>query len=438
MTIAKAFYCPRCEERVFHLKFQMDDSISWRPWPFSIECDNCGSIINGRLQFRKRLGKSSNTEDILDLEIMPKLKSADYNDEGAVFAYSNTLPVPANLYYQPWKGPGISSVFLVVSSMIDSKIVVDYGKRMAQFERGIIRYDSSLNVLSQLLRGSKTNVKAFRKTLQDKLEFTHQETPSINSWTECYDIYHELHRTVINMLNMGDNSVMPFFKLLINGLVDLGPDNVNECRQTLMEKLNERFSDYSQKLHKRFDHCIQELWKLLPGFFVDIYDAQNLQLDEDLRLVTSSLDDVEKLFRDNFNFLARYLPLIMGMYNLITNGAIDKFCDKEGNESKYNLEDFLKCSDGKRIELMSSIPILQTALSEAMNHHIRNGIDHTDSEYDLVTQLGTYYYERRGEKRSEQCYLIRLTHMCIMQIRWLAHLSWMMRVLEIGITPVEQ
>lgn len=437
MTIAKAFYCPRCEERVFHLKFQMDDSINWRPWPFSIECDNCGAIIDGRLQMKVRHDKSSSPTGIPDLEIIPKLKSADYNDDGAVFAYSNTLPVPEYLYYQPWKGPGISSVFLVVSSMVDSDIVVAYGRQMAQLERDVIRYDSSLNSLSQLLRGSRTNIKAFKKTLQDKLGLTPKETPSINSWTECYDIYQELHRTVLKMLNRGDNSVLPLFKFLITGLVNLGQDKVNECRQALMEILDEKFSNYSKKLYIRLDQCVQELWKLLPGLFVDIYDSQNLQLDKQLRLVTSSLDDVENLFRDNFNFLARYMPFIMGIYNLIANGTLNKFFDKEGNELKYNLIDFLKCPDGKRIELMSTIPILQTALSEAMNHHIRNGIDHEDSEYDLSTQLCTYYYERQGEKKSEQCYLIRLAHMCVMQIRWLANLSWEMRILEIGTIPTE-
>lgn len=437
MTVAKAFYCPQCEERAFHLKFQMDDSIFWRAWPFSIECDICGSIINGRLLFKKRHDKNPTPTDIPDLEMMPKLKNADYNDDGAVFAYSNILPIPANLYYQPWKEPGISSIFLLVNSMVDSKAVLDYGRRMAQFESGIIRYDSSLAALSQLLRGSKTNIKAFKKTLKDKIGLTLQETSSINSWTDCYDIYHGLHRTVINMLNLGDNSVTPLFNLFIKGLIDIGPDKVNEYRQAIMEKLNEKFTSYSKKLYIRFDHSIKELWKLLPGFFVDIYDAQNLQLDEHLRLVTSSLDDVENLFRDNFNLLSRYLPLVMGLYNLIANGAIDKFCDKEGNELKYKLEDFLECTDGKRVELMSSIPILQSALSEAMNHHIRNGIDHADSEYNLLTQQCTYYYERHGKKKSEQCYLIRLAHMCVMQIRWLAHLSWMMRLLEIAMIPAE-
>lgn len=420
MTTPFVFKCPACGEQIFTLAFQIDDSVKWRSWPFSITCDACGNIIEGYFSAKDGL--------------YPKLKRCDNRTSSIVFSYSNTLPTPASLYYTPYKDNPITSVFMNVSTYLGNlgfnpQEINMYGQEMRYVEDGIVQYKDSLSLLYPLLRKERTNVNAFRKKLRDTMGLMPNEMPDLKTWDECYDLFHEYHKTIIGAISRHDVSVKPFLFKLTEELIKLGPDKLHEIKDSCYSDKKE-FERALDDVNKGLNSALKKLPQILPAFFLDLVEGRLPQCDKHFKLVTASIDDIEDLYKDNFNLLVKYLPLIMASYNCVYNGDIDKFVDSTGNATGHTLADFKKRSDGQRVNIMCQLPDLNDAMHLAFNQHVRNGIDHKDNEYDLTTQLATYYYDNSDNTKSENVYLIHVAHMCIMQLRWLACLCYLLWLFE--------
>lgn len=420
MTTAKTFKCPVCGEQIFTLAIQIDDSVKWRSWPFSITCDACGNVIEGYVNSKKGLH--------------PNLKHCDNRMDSIVFSYSNSLPTPASLYYTPYKTNPITSVFINVFSYLgnlgfNSHEVTMYGQEMRYVEDRIVQYKDSLSLLYPLLRKERTNVKAFRKKLRDTMGWMPNEVPELKTWEHCYNQFHKYHKKIIGAISRHDVSVKPFYFKLMEDLNRLGPDKLREIKASCYSDKNE-FARAQTDANKGLNSALKKLPQILPSFFIDLIEKRVPHCDKHFKLVTASIDEIEDLYKSNFNLLVKYLPLIMASYNCAYNGDIDKFVDSTGIVAGYTLAEFKKRSDGMRINIMCQLPELNNAMHLAFNQHVRNGIDHVDNEYDLFTQLATYFYDNSDHTKYENVYLIRIAHMCLMQLRWLACLCYLLWTFE--------
>jgi hypothetical protein len=412
MTIGSTFICPECKEQVFHLKYQLDTSIKWRSWPFSLACDTCGNVIDGTL-------------DSQGVHI-PNFKEVDPSCEGKVFAYSNTLPTPSNLFYQPWKGCGISSIFINLSALVGPVNINRYGANMYVMESGLVRYKNSLSALFPLLRGRGTNVKAFKNKLRDVMGLKPTEVPNIQTANDCYDLFHEFHNTILIHLNNNDCWVEPVFKKISSYVEAFSSDDIQSIIRAVSNNSSNFLSKMTTKIYSRLNINLNELQKLLPAFFLEQDFVKNILPDDSFRLVTASFYDIETLYADNYNLLVQYLPLLLAIYNLAENGDIDKFETSDANVKGKTISDFIRLSDGSRVNVMSKLSFFKDALEEAFNNRVRDGIIHQDQEYEFIQQTVKYYYDGSNRDKMYESTLIRLTHMCIMQFRWITHLCCLM------------
>lgn len=223
MTTSNTFKCPTCGKLIFTLAFQMDNSVKWRSWPFSITCDACGNVIEGYFSTKEGL--------------YPKLKHCDNRIDSIVFSYSNTLPTPSSSYYTPYKENPITSVFMNVLSYLGNlgfnpQEITMYGQEMRYVEDGIVQYKDSLSLLYPLLRKERTNVKAFRKKLRDTMGLMPDEVPELKTWGDCYNHFHKFHKTIISAICRHDSSVKPFYFKLAEDLIKLGPDKLCEIKDS--------------------------------------------------------------------------------------------------------------------------------------------------------------------------------------------------------------
>lgn len=416
MTGAVSFRCPTCGERVFHLKVQADKSVQWRPWPIAVACDRCGDTIKGEITSK--------------LTISPKMPKADPSEAGLVIAYSNSLPIPKNLYYKPWPGPGLSSTFLVLSALTGMMAELSaYGDIVMGIEENLGRYRSSLAALYPMLRGDQTNVKAFKNKVAAVMQLKPDEAPDLQTVDDCEHLMHELYKAVLHNLNLSDAWIGPLFRQMHQDMIEKGSSQIVPLVAKCFGNGKRGIKAAMDGLYHQLNQALEALPLLLPAFFLDLLDARGQDLDSELRLVTASLGDIEKLYQDNFNELAKLLTVLMGCYNLALNGDPDKFVDAAGNEVKKNLSDFDRLTDGNKIAAMMQLPPLGAALSEALDYKVRNGIDHRDKEKDDAVQTVKYYYDPSNRAKTMEKRYIRLAHMCLMQLRLMANLSYTMWML---------
>lgn len=435
MTFSKSIYCPTCEEQVLHIKYQIDESINDRAWEFDAVCPCCHDSFKISFDRENALRINAGGKWI-------KPKDAQWDTPGVFIGFNPVLPTPSELYYKHGKNPIIGSSFQLLSVIVGSMTLIPtYGGEMAIIENGIVKYRTSLAALYGMLHGKKTNVKAFSRKLRDEMRFQPGEKPvELKSVEDCYDLYHDLHKTVMRAIaapfgeiRLMDGktvncpiSIQPFFRDMEESLIKMPRDlfftivnNVFPDRESFIRNLH-------RNLYPAMNSCVRNIEKLLQAFLLDYILDPKTRLE--LNLTTASYQEVNSMYADNYNVIVKYLPFVSAMHNYKRDGEPDRFMDATGKIHRGDLSSFRDLTEGKQINLLDQLPEIHEALTQYIDNDIRNGEDHRNVTYDYETQTVTYH--RLDGKSSVNHRLIDVAHQCVCQFRIITHLAYMMWVVE--------
>lgn len=418
MTVGNSFCCPDCGA-VLHLKFQVDDSLNWRVWPVVLECPKCKSIIEAEFsQDENGLTASRN----IDGRRGPNLKKAEVRSDGGVIGYCDLLPTPEPLYYKQYKmGLCMSSIFM----HFDSDLMMKYRPISHAISDGIVRYRHMMPALYALLCGDQTNVEAFKSRLARELELKPEECTLSNA-DDCYEMYEQLHGAIRKALRPYDeNPIYDYFDKIWTWIVKAGPEVFVDVRKvcSLTEDACRRLYD---DCNRRINATVEELQKLMPAMLLDYMCRDD---GDGLYLMTARHTEINSLYEANYAVVMKMLPALMAIDNCRRTGDCNSFTDNEGKKSKFGMSDFISQQDGTRAKLVLQLDHLSPVLKDVINNHIRNGVDHQETDYDPKTQEVIYHYQNSRGDAIEKHRLIKVAHMCLQQLRVLCQLLRISRLL---------
>lgn len=418
MTVGNSFCCPDCGA-VLHLKFQVDDSLNWRVWPVILECPNCHSIIEAEFsQDENGLTASRN----VDGQRGPDLKKAESRLDGWVIGYCDLLPTPEPLYYKQYKkGVCVSSIFMY----FDFEIMMTYRPISKAISDGIVRYRHVMPMLYALLREEQTNVAAFKSRLSRELDLKPEECKLSNA-NDCYDIYEQLHNTIRKVFcPYGGSPIYDYFDKIWDWIVKAGPNALADARtaSSLQKDACRRLYD---DCNRRVNATVEELQKLMPAMLLDYANNDD---GKGLYLMTARHTEINSIYEANFAVVMKMLPALLAIDNHHRTGDCNSLTNNDGEKSKFDMSDFIGQQDGMRAKLVLQLDHLRPVLKDAINNHIRNGVDHQETDYNPINQEVTYHYQNTRGDATETHRLIKVAHMCLQQLRVLTHLLRIARLL---------
>lgn len=378
-------------------------------------CPSCGDVIDYYLSEQN------------DSEFYSHLRQAEYAAPGVVIGYCGGLPTPETLYYTERQGPGVYSIYLMLSSMLGLPTVEKHKICMRIVESGIIQYQDLLPSVYRMLRGNSTNVTAVTNKVTDILGIPQQEFKRIDTVADCYSLYDDLVKCVGNAIGIGEEATNQQFDKMFISMAGMSPAVIAQLAEASWSSEDIRHQDVYRFLYPQINKDVQTLQILLPAFILD----QNISPDciDSLFLVTASCQDINNLYENNYKVIVKFLPFLVGLHNLRSNGDLNTFKDTQGNVLRYTLNDFISLSDGKKVQLLEEIPELRDLMSGCLVNSIRNGESHGDYRFDLTTQNITYRNLNGVEYHDR---LISVAHKCVRQLRILCNIARLMVTVRIA------
>ena len=398
MTVANHIKCPNCDQ-VFHLKFQVDNSVYWSEWPVVLECPGCNDPMVMTYSAKG---------------LKPEPKTAERDESGIVVCYCGGLPTPGCLYYQEEEsGVGFHSIFLILSNTIGYEMMEAYKYSLRRLQEGIVHWDNVLEVSYRMISGKKINPKAYYNKMKVVFKDDHLPKDQFESPEDCKMHYDEMVAAVYRAMNVGAFSERPLKKLFHSlklAIVNrIGPDKIVESAKK---------AGYSNsvihEVRTRINTTVKNLSKVLPALFLDFNGGDGT----DLFLLTGSVDDINNIYSSNYEVICKTLPLLASIYNLVNNGDPDSFKNADGSIAEGNLKKFAELDNGKKVSLLMELPDFRTGISDILNTKIRNGVRHENLEYDIDTQTCEYHYDNSRPDVFIEIRLIDLAHAVLNQLRY--------------------
>lgn len=403
MTISTNIKCDVCGH-TFTLKSQMDDSINLYNWPIAIVCPDCNNHLN--------LSMTSKG-------ILPANFVCSETQGSTHVAYSATLPVCREIYYQhyPTLITPFSSSFLNLYNLFGQKAVVDFGTSVRKILNGIIPHRHALKELYPLL--IKKNVETFSKKLSivfnNKIETT-------NKNLDCVVIYFELIKTIYNGLQTDayEQQKTGYFKEITNFIQNSSPDTLNNIIsatntfQNIDDWLEQKAFNYIANITAHLETYIPALFYSSIGNFV-------MPHTENLNILTIDYNQANDDYAIGFEILIKIIPLIIALHNTMRNGDCNIYREN-GNETNNALSQLTNTFGGKRKEIVENYPNLKEYFEYTLDNHIRNGENHCEVNYDVITQTLSYKYNINNpnlthtERLIDLCFRVYLQFMRIIEI----------------------
>ena len=404
MTISTNIKCDVCGH-TFTLKSQMDNSINLYNWPIAIVCPDCNNHLN--------LSMTSKG-------ILPANFVCSETQDSTHVGYSATLPICHEIYYQhyPTLITPFSSSFLNLYNLFGQKAVGDFGVSVSRILSGIIPYRQALKELHPLL--IKKNVEAFLKKLA--IVFNNKIETTTNENLDCFVIYFELIKTIYNGLQTDayERQKTGYFKELTNFIRNTSPDILNEIIsatdtfQNLDDWLEQKAFNYIANITAHLETYIPALFYSSIGNFV-------IPHTENLNILTIDYDQANDDYATGFEILIKIIPLIIALHNTMRNGNYNIYRET-GNETNNALAQLNNTFGGKRKEIVETYPDLRAYFEYTLDNHIRNGENHCDVTYDVITQTLSYKYNINNpnlihtERLIDLCFRVYLQFMRIIEI----------------------
>lgn len=393
--------CPSCE-KIYQLKFQLDQNIKIYEWPISFECIDCGDNLtyNYRELFTNKLTYTPSPQD-------PPITT---------IGYSSSLPITDDLYMKDLdyaQSMILLSPFLNLSfrtPFISSEEILKYEIFTTRMRNVLFPYKGILNALLPILK--KGNVKAYSKKMS--ILFNEKKHKPIGSPMAMYDSYFELLEAVyINIAPQRylDDYYVNFIEPLEDLINRLTVDEIQNVKDNLDA------SGFISKWYKNeslpfLSKSIDNIQKILPAMIYASAGIKNVVESGDLKIVTIGCDDVMDMYREGYEVFVHGLKILVGLNNLRENKNIDVFTNS-GLSDVNTITKFAGKAAGKMIEVLEENGAFIDYLDGSMNNKIRNAASHSGGiDYNPMTQHIKCYYDATDDSKVYETTLMSVCRLC--------------------------
>ncbi len=375
MTLSANIKCDVCAH-AFTLKAQMDESIYVYDWPIEIVCPECGNRIS--LTMDKK-GK-----------ISPNNLICSESNNTTHIGYSASLPICKVMYYTNFPisiGP-LSSAFLNLFSLYGPEKLSSHKQTFGKIVKGIIPYKASIKDLLPFVKPDG-NPEYLLKKIAICFNIKDGNTKSTAS---CVEIYNDFISTIFNAL-----ATPEYIKqrgIYANELQHFIKDAAKEQLQQLVECTSsfQILDDWLiQNAYPYIADIVCRMEKYLPAIFFSSIGDFSIPHGGELSIMTIDYKQVSNDYARGFEELMKIIPFMAALHNLKQNGDCNYY--KEGEIEHHSaLDKFVNKTNGKKKEEIYTYSRLKDYLEYTIENHIRNGKNHEDEAYDVLTQTISYHY----------------------------------------------
>lgn len=373
MVLSANIKCDVCDH-AFTLKYQMDKSIDIYDWPIEIVCPICNNHLS--LQFRKKGGLEPKELIIRDC------------NQSTHIGYSASLPICKEMYYKKNETP-INIFFSAAINLF--QIYGPFEMKLYEHQHSLILNNviQRKNWLKELLpfveQGNNST------TFLKKLSLLNG-TINIEAKGNAIEMYDEIVGTIYKGL-----STPKYHRQRGYYASDLG-QFIREAKKEQLQQLVDCTSSFLniddwliKNAYEFIADIVNRIEKYLPATFFSSIGDFNIPHERDLNIMTIDYKQVSNDYARGFEELMKIVPFMAALHNLKQNGDCNFY--KEGENENHNaLDKFVNKTNGKKKEEIYTYSGLKDYLDYTIENHIRNGKNHEDETYDVLTQTISYHY----------------------------------------------
>lgn len=403
MVFDTLFKCDICDDTVFRLRIQCDDSIRKYPLPLSIICPECGNAIN--LTFSSNKGILPKAYKVDD----DKIDSANIKYD---VPYSPQLPITTEsiVSYRSV----VLSPYLSLYNVYRPDVISKHATQAKTILDNIYPYRHSIIGLLPIYK--KGNIKAFSKKLAMEMDIK-SKFHTLVSISACRSALFDLVRTTYNNIATAEyirQIRQPFLNIIRKEVLI---QNAGALLPKLKDILD--LHDWQDKSINWIGWMVNKCEKYLTSlFYLSVGDFRDHHIPNAV-INSISFDEAQNDYNESFDFMKEILPLLVGIANWGITGDFDNFPNMNGGMKGIgNVENYSKIPEGLMMDKIADYPQILSFLCGGINTNIRNGIAHNRFDINRNTQ-NIIYYPRANDNTYH--YDIQLIDMCYLTIINLLH-----------------
>jgi hypothetical protein len=178
--------------------------------------------------------------------------------------------------------------------------------------------------------------------------------------------------------------------------------------------------DYSRRFLNVMERIVTHFRHLIPVFGLRFYNGNERSNAESKGMTTATFDELKQFYIDCYEDGAEMLLPLAALNNLKHRG--DSNAMRPIRRDVATLNDFSKLSKGNRIQFFDDGEDFDWIIRECFAAGIRNAIGHSSYEYDVASQVITYYPKGTlGVGKEEAMTLLEFARLCLRIFQ--AHIS---------------
>lgn len=398
--------CANCGH-VFTLKLQMDQSIKLYEWPIVLVCPTCKDILSMRASEHK-LTPSGYITKVKDGENI------------TIIGYSSTLPVIKEMYYidSPTSSTPFFSSFMNLYYVLGKE---RFAKHQDVVFGPIMDLISRRQILKEILPlAQKEGNSAY--IIKKALKIFNKPGFIIDKKKDSLTIFNDFLEFVYQRLRTPEyaNQRCIYYSEIENYISGANSDSL----QSIISS-SAAFQDVDDWLIKRAYPHIAEITahieQYIPAMFYSSIGSFAIPHADNWNILTIDYKQVIKDYADGFEVLAKILPFMVALHNMMRNGDCSYF-NEEGQEHHNAMSNFNNTFGGQRKLEMERYHALREYFEYVCDNHIRNGVDHLNADYDPQTQIISFHYNANrpdaihNERLIDVCLRVYLQTLIIMEI----------------------
>ena len=201
-------------------------------------------------------------------------------------------------------------------------------------------------------------------------------------------------------------------KLLLQGTAELFKRDIGKMMSLVLY-----FEDkgllhkYEDKLFGQFEQFLKLFPFLIPAFGLKFYKNKNHDLYKTKGIITTCFEDLKQFYQDSYEVAGEIIKIVIAFNNLKYRGSFQKMMVKR--KDVINLTDLDEKSKGVRLEFVTGEEDYDNLVYPYLDNQLRNAIGHNSYEYDVISQIVTYYPSGVvSEGKEEKIYLTEFADIC--------------------------
>lgn len=398
MVFDTLFKCDVCDDTVFRLRIQCDDSIRRYSLPLSINCPVCGTDIN--LTY-------SGSKGILPKEYNVEGFNIEHHEKKYDVPYSPQLPILSSESVVPYFASQLSP-YLSLFAAYRPEIISKHAIQAKTFLDKIYPYRHAIKGLLPIYK--KGNINAFSKKLAMEEKSKHIIT--FTSISSCRDALFDLIKTSYNAI-----APTEYIRQIRQPYIDtIKRDLFFQNATMILSKLKEVIDlhEWQSKTLNWIGEMVNKFEKYLPSlFYLSVGDFTGHHTPNAI-INSISFDESHNDYDDSFYYMKEILPLLVGLSNWGLTGDFNEFPNKNGGmKGIKNVKGYSEIPEGLMLDKISDYPEVLSFLCEGINTDIRNGIAHGRFNIDPKTQKIIFYPKANNKVYH---YDIQLIDMCYLTV----------------------